>query len=628
MLLFSHKRFIALLCAFSLCLTACAQQSGTLNASAKDIITQKPTQSGKIPVTVLVKYAFSINGFEEAVEKKFPQLDLIQVGNYTSDRGIVEYARRMEKDDLTDIVMTWPLDVGEEYWDDRLLDLSGMPFTSNYHLSMLNTISRDGKLYYLPGPAQVRGIIYNKTLFEEKGWKVPNNLDEFIALCQTIEASGMRSLQLGFENKEVLDTAFMGFSFGDCFSKLEDVQWVESYNNGNGSIADHLMPALNTFQKMMDAGIWRSGDLEISYAEREQMFYDRECAMTEDSVLMCRMGEGQTGTTDEFALMPFFSSDGSDWARLYMVCYIGLNKHLAEPKNKEKYELVLDVMDYISSPEGQAMLSADTGAMYSSVRGVPPPDVPEIKDLLPALETGRYAIFYELRTAQSALRDGLSDLLLGKQTLEQVIASIDEQNRNPVTDVSGETLGTATENFTLIETGSFIADALREKAGTELALFMDNGMDGRYNGKGVSGKIYVGDQQRSDVLRIFPDLKHNEKGTLQKVQMTGEDLLYTLEYAIPVDNNNTGWFYYFSGLKMTYDPTAQPGSRIKQIADDKGNKIDPQKLYSVAVMDETLPAERCQSVEDTGISIVELLCDTIRSKGSISPTRDGRFKLP
>ena len=83
---------------------------------------------------------------------------------------------------------------------------------------MLNSIARDGKLYYLPGPAQVRGIVYNKTLFEEKGWKVPNDFNSFIALCRTIEASGIRSIQLGFGNSEVLDTAFVGYSYGNCFS--------------------------------------------------------------------------------------------------------------------------------------------------------------------------------------------------------------------------------------------------------------------------------------------------------------------------------------------------------------------------------------------------------------------------
>ena len=48
-----------------------------------------------------------------------------------------------------------------------------MPFTSRYNTAMLNSIARDGKLYCLPCSAQVRDIVYNTILFEEKGWKVP-----------------------------------------------------------------------------------------------------------------------------------------------------------------------------------------------------------------------------------------------------------------------------------------------------------------------------------------------------------------------------------------------------------------------------------------------------------------------
>ena len=83
-----------------------------------------------------------------------------------------------------------------------------MPFTSRYNTAMLNSIARDGKLYCLPCSAQVRDIVYNTILFEEKGWKVPYDFNRFIALCRTIEARGIRSIHLGFGNSELLDTAF------------------------------------------------------------------------------------------------------------------------------------------------------------------------------------------------------------------------------------------------------------------------------------------------------------------------------------------------------------------------------------------------------------------------------------
>ncbi|MEG2842025.1 MAG: hypothetical protein RR900_00945 [Ruthenibacterium sp.] len=118
-------------------LISCSQ---TNSHTLADILTQTVPEKGRIPVTVLVKNAFTINTFEKAAEQAFPTLDIIQVGNHSSNMGIAAYEKRLAHDDLTDIVMTWPLDVGKEYWDDRLIDLSAQPFTGRYNNAQLDNV--------------------------------------------------------------------------------------------------------------------------------------------------------------------------------------------------------------------------------------------------------------------------------------------------------------------------------------------------------------------------------------------------------------------------------------------------------------------------------------------------------
>lgn len=619
-----YRRFCGLLLAISLTLglTSCKSES---NTGLEDILTQTVLTGEKIPITILVKYAFSINTFEKAAEEKFPQIDIIQVGNYTANMGTAEYEARLAHGDLTDIVMTWPLDVGEQYWEEQLIDLSSLPLTGKYTTAMLDKVSRDGKLFYLPGPSQVRGIVYNKTLFQEKGYELPTNFDEFIELCQQIEADGIRSLQLGLGNAEVFDTAFDGFGYEESFSKPKNAQALADYNNGKGSFGDNFTPALETFQTLIDEGVLKEEDLNVTYADRETMLFNRQCAMVEDSVLLTRMGFDATGSTDEFALMPFFNpGEDADWARLYPVCWIGLSKQLEEAKNKEKYDLVLQLMEYISTPEGQESLAGDTGAMFSSLNGVAPPDISEIDAMIPALTNGRYAIFPTLKNAQGALRSSLAEMLKGNMTAADVIVAVDKQNADPLKQAPPLVLGSAAKDFTLTQTGSFVTDAMRAQSGCELALFLDNGKDGKYNGKGISAKFYQGDLTDQDVTRVFPDLKHGEKGELWKITMTGEDLIKTLEYAIPVDNTS-GWCYYFSGLRMEYAPSAEPGKRIRKITDEKGKEIVTDKLYTIAVMDDTVPEDFIQSCEKTGTLIKTIIAEAIQKGKTISPSEDGRF---
>ena len=148
---------------------------------------------------------------------------------------------------------------------------------------------------------------------------------------------------------------------------------------------------------------------------------------------------------------------------------------MEESKNKEKYETVMEVMDYISTPEGQEAMMGDTGAMFSSLTGVEPPNIPEIEDLIPALKRGRYATFPQLKNAQSALREGLAGMVRGDTTKEQVIEAVDAQNVSPPESEKSTLLGSATQDFTLVETGNFITDAMRAESGCEIALFLDNG---------------------------------------------------------------------------------------------------------------------------------------------------------
>lgn len=135
-----------------LLLTSCSEKP--VQPVQNDIVTQKIAEQGKIPVTVMLRSTFSINAFEKAAEEKSQNSDIIQDGYYTAAMAASQLERRMEWDDLGDVIMTWPHEVGEQYWDERLLDLSAMPLSSKYHVAALNEISRDGELCFLPGPAR------------------------------------------------------------------------------------------------------------------------------------------------------------------------------------------------------------------------------------------------------------------------------------------------------------------------------------------------------------------------------------------------------------------------------------------------------------------------------------------
>lgn len=616
--------FLSLMFIICFLLVGCSSTS----KESTEILTQKKTEDGRTQITILVKYAFGIHQFEQIVEEKFPDIDIVQVGNFTANTTLAkEYEARLEHGDLTDIVLTWPLDVGETYWEDRLIDLSGLSFTSKYNTSMLDSIAtEDGHLYYLPGPAEIRGIIYNKTMFEENGWSVPKNYTEFIALCKTIEASGHRAFQLPLGNAEVLDTAFVGFNYGNAYSKPADSQWLADYDDGKGNFIDHFGDALNTFQNLIDEDVLKKEDLNLHYAQTQDNLVHRKTVMAEESVLMVKNAVSMGNETDEFALMPYFNRiPENDWARIYMTCYIGLNKELQNSENIDKYNKVLTLMEFISTEEGQKALASDNGAMFSSLKGIEAPNIDAIADLRSPLSQGRYGTFPTMKRSENALRKGLTAMLNGEMNAEEVARMIDQENANPIEDEENTVYASATEDFTMIDTGNLVCDILKQEAQTDFALFLDNGKDGQYSGKGISAKIYQGEVTEIDLMRIFPDLKTGESGELDIVTMTGESVKQVLEYSSLSVTNSNNWFYYFSGLNVKMDPSAQLGDRVKEVSLSNGEQLIDDKEYSVAIMEHSVNEKHIISTIHTNKLIINVLREQLKERETVSPVQDNRF---
>lgn len=610
---------VVMLMVLSLLLASC----GSAKIADADLMTLKKPDPLKTQITIMTKYSVFLDEFEKAAEEKFPQVDIVQVGNFTSNYSD-EYAQRMKNGDLTDIVLTWPLDNDARACEDYLIDLAGMEFTSRYSTSMLNSIAQDGKLYYLPGPTQLRGIIYNKTMFEKNGWEVPDDFEGFVALCKQIEASGMRSLQLSFWNKEVLRYAFMGFGYAGSFSSALSLQTLQTYNAGVGSFGDFAQPAFESFERLIKEGILKPSDLEVRYPIRGQMLYNRECAMVSDGIALIHEAK-KAGSHDEFAIMPFFShGDDGQWGHMIPVQYIGMNKNLTRPANKKKYQLVLELMDFISTPEGQLSLATGNTSCVSSLSQSAPPDAPELSPMRDAITKGHFAMFPSFTNVETAMYEALAAMLRGEIDSAEAIRRIDAENQNPTLVERPPPIAQAKETFSLAETGGLVTDILREYAGTDFALFLDNSKDGQYNARGISAKLYQGDVYESDItLRVLPVLQHGEEGFLHKVTLTGQNLLQVLEHSI----EDGGGFYYVSGLKMTYDPYQEPGKRIQSIIDAAGGEIKPEQLYTVAVLEGSIDESLIEQCENTNVLVKDIVVNAVKQKGSLTPAKDGRLVM-
>ncbi len=86
-----------------------------------------------------------------------------------------------------------------------LADVSDYPGIKNIKQTYINIVEG---LEFVPTPgtfgvpymANAAGVLYNRDIFEQHGWKIPKTWLEFMALCDQIQAAGIRPLYFGYKD--------------------------------------------------------------------------------------------------------------------------------------------------------------------------------------------------------------------------------------------------------------------------------------------------------------------------------------------------------------------------------------------------------------------------------------------
>lgn len=164
------------------------------------------SREGKTVVKMLQYKPEAVAAFEE-IEKRFNEThDDIVLQISSPNEAMIVLKTRLIKEDYPDIVgIGGDIDYSNFLDAGLFMDLSDFEGTEDIKPSYmqiekdLEFIPQDG-IYALPYAANCAGILYNKDMFEENGWEIPETWTEFIALCERIKSSGRQPLYFGFKD--------------------------------------------------------------------------------------------------------------------------------------------------------------------------------------------------------------------------------------------------------------------------------------------------------------------------------------------------------------------------------------------------------------------------------------------
>jgi ABC-type glycerol-3-phosphate transport system substrate-binding protein len=616
----------------------------------KEIITNKAVDQDKTMITVRVENNIGQScDLEDILEKKFPEVDFVLVhdGSLSS-----EYNLRQDLVNGTecDLILSRRLNTVDDIAADYLLDLSSESFVDNYYMSAVDSCVIDySELYYLPGPSDVYGIVYDKTMFEENGWKLPSSYSEFVKLLKTIKKAGLTStykdadgnvktekvvpIQPTMMYPDMFQIFFNTYGFDQVYRGTSNYQWLSEYQDGTGSMVGHMEPAVEKFKGLFEDGILSLSDWEMQPGVRSDMMYKYhttamviECqnAMNYAKIFAEEMGDEDV--YHEVAMMPFWTSDESDSDYVYSIpnYFMAINKQAAE-ESDEKKELLLDIYGYLSSVEGQEKLIND-GPQISNVQGVDLEDSSFSDAIRDTVEREKVITNFYMaagensRQVEKQLQSTVPDMIQGKISEKEWLLVADQVRDDFLSGaLTQETVyGTVKSTLTRLETAYTMADMYRELTDSDIGICLGGNWE-----NGTNGHFYKGDITDSSLSCVTPDKEGSSEEdsmaeTIVTSTMTGQQILDILNNATGCADGETEIDYYVaSGLTVRFDPWAEEGKRVLSCKTPDGKELNPDDTYQVAYYCDSLPAGSVKPENSLGKTWKESFLEWLDQQGGV-----------
>ncbi len=172
--------------------------------------------------------------------------------------------------------------------------------------------------------------------------------------------------------------------------------------------------------------------------------------------------------------------------------------------------------------------------------------------------------------------------------------------------------------------GNLVADAMLDRVreqGIDVAI---------QNGGGLRASIDAGEITMGEIFTVLPF-----QNSLATFQLDGAGIVEALENGLSQVEDGAGRFPQVAGMRYTWDPAAEPGSRVVSVeieTADGFTEIDPEATYGVVTNnymrgggDGYATFTQGMNAYDFGPGLEQVVADYIMEAGDYTPYTDGRI---
>ena len=204
----------------------------------------------------IVQYKPEASNYFKMVEKAFNEThDNIHLTINSPNDAAAILRTRFIREDYPDIVGIGG-DIEYSYYVDAQIladvsDYKGLSDIKQVYRDIdesLELVPTDGT-FAVPYMANAAGILYNKKLFEQNGWKIPTNWNELITLCEEIKKTDILPFYFGFKDTWSCLAPWNAIAVG-----LTETDTVKKVNKGETTFTKEYAETAEKYLNLLQYG--------------------------------------------------------------------------------------------------------------------------------------------------------------------------------------------------------------------------------------------------------------------------------------------------------------------------------------------------------------------------------------
>lgn len=295
-------------------------------------------------------------------------------------------------------------------------------------------INIEGGIYLIPQDVFTEAIWYHKDMLKEIGWEPKNStesfsVEEYIEMAKAAKAKGYPVMIAGFIEAWCYTDPFYNFVHQQQPSESPDM--VEQAMSGKISWQQDIFKnSFDVFSKLHKAGVWKKDALNMDY--QSQAFGQW---LEKKAIFMWAQGDWFAGAMKKADNNPNNPSIGIiQYPLVNKNSTVAYNKNfgtdIGVSKKTKHQEQAIKFVRLTNSPQAAAIFIKNgvNPAAGVDAMNIPKTENPVFNDATKLYNSpGRYSeIVYFYPDVVKALGDGIGNVLLGVETVDDVLANLDK----------------------------------------------------------------------------------------------------------------------------------------------------------------------------------------------------------